>query len=170
MTEHIESWTDWRPARVTGVRSAGCLDHAMVLLEGEIDGEPLSVRVDEMSGRALLGELAGLPSTTAVAADVLAAIVHAAGATIRRVQVTPEGDRGGRILFDTGDRRAGIESIPAGPLLVLATRLAIPIEVAKLRRGPLAESSALPEPFQRLIDELRLGSVRDDQASRNQQM
>ncbi len=160
MTEPTESWTDWRPARVTGVRSAGCLDHAIVVLEDEI-GESLSVRVDEMSGRALLSELAGLPSTTAVAADILAAIIRAAGAAIRRVQVSPEGDRSGGVVFDANSRRAGIESIPAGPLLVLATRLAIPVEVARPRRGPLAESPVLPEPFQRVIDELRLDGIHD---------
>src|SRR5688500_4694711 len=99
--------------RISRVAAASCTDHADVILEST--AAEYRVRVDAANARAIMAELAGVPSEFATLADLLRVVLDAFRSPMVKVEISEDGrDSYGRVLFESEQGMAGVGRLPAG--------------------------------------------------------
>lgn len=148
------------PVEIAAVEAASCIDHVDVVLN-QASGRAARLRIDAVSGRAILAERSGIPSEFAVFVDLLQILLDAQGGRMTHVEVSAGDGAQGRIFFDFAGASsiAGLRGLPASVPLVIAARLDLPIH---LGAAGAADAETAPEPLpaaiQQFIDQLAFGN------------
>jgi hypothetical protein len=144
---------------VAKVARCQCGGHAWILLQDRANERSAEVQIDAPSGRALVAEMAGLPSPIAEAMDLLPATLAAVKTEPDRLELRTDGEAVDGLLYLRGRDGEVSAVVDICHALLAAVRLKLPILMSEQDAGPTSSPTTVPPVYHAVLDTLGLDGL-----------